>query len=334
MKWSSLLAIPLCFVLSNCKKNEAGVSEYHDTNILAYSIKNTPAEVSIEPSQHLINIKFPDSVMNADDLVADFTLSPGCKATIKDIEQVSGFSKNSYAKIFFYTVSASGSSTDWKVTATNNNYTADEGLGNFVQQIAKNDRPYSWYMDQAYTGPFSDANCGPAAVSMACKWADSAFSKTPEDARNAYRPAGGDWYADDITFYLRDNGIPNSTLALPATAETVQDVLKQQVDLHQLVILTLEMISVRYNGFPQSHVDRFYETKAGIGHYLLIKGYIKVDNEMYFQVYDPNSWTRMYDDGSLKGKDRYYRSEELFAATKTWWPKVFLVAKKGTAIID
>src|SRR5262245_49755443 len=209
-KLANLFVIALCFTLTNCSKKDQPSSQ-QESNILTYSIKNSPAKVSINPSQHLIDIRFPDTLMNADGLIADFTLSPGCTATIKNIEQVSGVSKNNYSKVLFFTVSASGSSTDWKVTSINNDYTASFGLGNFIQQAASNNCAYSWYMDQAYTGPYSNINCGPTCVTMACKWADSTFSKTPEDARNAYRSGGGDWYADDITFYLRDKNIPNST---------------------------------------------------------------------------------------------------------------------------
>ncbi len=334
MRWSNSFAIVLVLGLSDCKKEQSPFTEQHDTNILTYSIQDTPADVSIESSQHLINIRLPDSIMNADGLIANFTLSPGCKAAVKNIEQVSGVSKNNYSKIFYYTVSATGSSTDWKVTTTNNDYTASLGLGNFIHQSASNNCSYSWYLDQAYTGPYSYYNCGPTAATMVCKWADSTFTKKPEDARMAYHPTGGDWFPDDITFYLRDNNIPNSTLALPATEEGVTQVLKRQVDLQQAVIVCLEMYFVRYSDDVHSHADRFFATNPGIGHFIIVKGYKEVDNEMYFEVYDPNSFTATYADGNLKGKDRYYRAEDIFEATKTWWPKVFIAAKKGTAVIE
>src|SRR5690349_18187291 len=77
MKSANILFIVLCLALSNCSKKDQP-SSVHDTNILTYSIQNTAAQVEIQPSQHAINIRFPDSLMNADDLVADFTLSPGC----------------------------------------------------------------------------------------------------------------------------------------------------------------------------------------------------------------------------------------------------------------
>lgn len=334
MKWYDLLAVFFCIVLIGCKKEEASSPDQKETNILSYSIQNFPATVSIEASEHSINIRFPDSVRKADDLVANFFLSPGCKATVKNIKQVSGVSKNNYAKTFFYTVSLQGNSADWEVTSTNNDYTDSLGLGHFLQQTASNDCSYPWYMDQAYTGPFSYYNCGPTCVTMACKWSDSAFAKTPEDARNAYRPEGGDWYPDDITFYLRDSHVPNSTLALPATAEGMMQTLKRQVDLHQIAILLLDMHYVRFANNVRSHADNFYATNDTTGHFIIIKGYKQVDDEMFFEVYDPGSMTKTYEDGSLVGKDRYYRSEDLFEATKNYWPKAFIVAKKGAMIIE
>ncbi len=334
MNCKNLRIIILCIFLTNCKKDNGTVPQQHETNILTYTIQNTPASISIVSTDHLINIRFPDSIMNADSIIANFTLSPGCKATIKNIEQVSGVSINNFTSVFYYTVTAEGSSTDWKIIATNNNYTASQGLGNFIQQISSNNCTYSWYRDQAYTGIYSLVNCGPTSVTMACKWSDSTFTKTPEDARNAYRSTGGDWYPDDITFYLRDNSIPNSTIQLPATEEATTQALKRQVDLKQIVILNLEMYSVRFNSDSNSHVDRFFITDPGVGHNIIIKGYKKVDNEIFFEVYDPNSWTATYNNGTLKGKDRYYRSKDLYEATKTWWPKIFVIAKKGNAVIE
>jgi hypothetical protein len=284
MRSGNILFIVFCFILSNCSKKDQPSPQ--DTNILTYSIQNTPAQVSILPSQHVIDIRFPDSIVDPESTVANFTLSPGCKATIKNIEQVSGVSKNNYLKMFVYTVSAGVNSSDWKVTSTNNDYTASLGLGNFFQQSASNDCSYPWYIDQAYTGPFSYVNCGPTCVTMACKWADSTFTKTPEDARNAYRPEGGDWYADDITFYLRDNNIPNSTLALPATTEGTMQTLKRQVDLHQIVILLLDMHYVRFTSDASSHADYFYNATDTTGHFIIVKGYKQVDNEMFFEVYE------------------------------------------------
>ena len=68
----------------------------------------------------------------------------------------------------------------------------------------------------------------------------------------------------------------------------------------------------------------------------LVLGSVQIDNEMFFEVYDPGGGGVFYgnDLSALMGKDRYYRSEDLFKATKNWWPKAFIIAKKGAAAIE
>lgn len=332
MKWSCWIVISIYLVISSCKKDNALIQ--HDTDILSYSIQNKPAVVNITPTQKLINIRFPDSLMSGDSIIANFTLSQGAKASILNVEQITGVSINNYSNILNCVISNSGNTSNWIIVATNNNYTDSFGLGNFIQQTVSNNCSFSWYLDQAYTGPYSYDNCGPAAVSMVCKWSDSTFSKSVENARAAYRPTGGPWYPDDITFYLRDNNVPNSTFALPTTLEGNQQVIKRQIDLHQIVIVCLDMNLVRLNSNPNAHADRFYNTQVGVGHFIIVKGYKIIDNNLWYETYDPASITATYTDGILKGQDRYYRSEDIFEATKNWWPKIFLVAKKGAAVIE
>ena len=331
--YTSLL-VGTCLLLNSCSKNDDTSPASTDTNILSYSIENKPYGISISNASRRINITFPDTVMDAENLIADFTLSPGCKATIKNTGQTSGVSKNNYEDLLVYTVSVSGKSSDWDIISTNNTYTTALGLGNFLQQTASNNCSYPWYIDQMTTGFDSVDNCGPTATTMACKWSDSTFSKTPHDARMKYRSSSGWWYTDDIDFYLHDNNVTHSFIALASTADATAQVLKRQVDLHQLVILCLDMDWVRFTGNMHYHTDKFYVTTPGWGHFLVIKGYRKVSNEMFFEVYDPNSWAMRNDDGTLMGQDRYYRAEDLFEATKTWWPYAFIIAKKGAALTE
>jgi len=39
----------------------------------------------------------------------------------------------------------------------------------------------------------------------------------------------------------------------------------------------------------------------------VIKGYKVVDDQTYFEAYDPYSMGATYSDHSMKGKDRYYK---------------------------
>jgi hypothetical protein len=134
----TLLLVGTCLLLNSCRKNDDTSPASADTNILSYSIEDKPAGVSISNAFRLINVTFPDTVMDAENLIADFTLSSGCKAAIKNTEQISGVSKNDYEDLLVYTVFVSGKSSDWDVISTNNTYTIAFGLGNFLQQTASN----------------------------------------------------------------------------------------------------------------------------------------------------------------------------------------------------
>src|SRR5215471_10720338 len=134
----ALLLAGICLLLNSCSKNGDKPPASGDTNILSYSIENKPAGIGISNASRTINITFPDTMMNADNLIADFSLSPGCKATIKNTEQISSVSKNNYENTLIYTVSVSGRSSDWSITSINNTYTVGFGLGNFLQQTSSN----------------------------------------------------------------------------------------------------------------------------------------------------------------------------------------------------
>ena len=49
-------------------------------------------------------------------------------------------------------------------------------------------------------------------------------------------------------------------------------------------------------------------------HFVIIKGYKVVDDKLYFEIYDPNSWDTRYIDGTPVGMDRYYLADELVEA--------------------
>ncbi|MEP6947997.1 MAG: hypothetical protein ABI863_01920 [Ginsengibacter sp.] len=104
-----LLLVSFCIVSNSCNK-KADTPSSSDTNFLTYSIEGQNTHVNIDPNPrppHKISIIFPGSVTRAGNLVADFILSPGCKATVNNTEQISGVSKNDCNASFTYTVSAS-----------------------------------------------------------------------------------------------------------------------------------------------------------------------------------------------------------------------------------
>ncbi len=196
------------------------------------------------------------------------------------------------------------------------------GLGRDPVNEASNNVDYVWYMDQQNTGVYWSDNCGPTCATMAIKWVNRYFTKTPEDARNAYLPEGGWWYTSNIIDYLSDNNTAHYVAALVQLSDLVS-----KLDNGNIVTLCLDMYYVRsLSGNPEWRIDKFYTTNAvGWGHFIIVKGYKKVDDIVWLEVYDPWSLGQKYNDGTLKGLDRYYRSEDILRATYEWWSNMIVI---------
>jgi len=86
---------------------------------------------------------------------------------------------------------------------------------------------------------------------------------------------------------------------------------------------------IRISRNDQWHSDKFYNNNVG-GHFIILKGYKLVDHELFFEVYDSNSFGTVYNDRSLKGKDRYYRFSDLDKATSIWWDYAIIVSRESS----
>ena len=304
----------MCF---SCKKSVDNPTQNQPSkdsvaNILSFSFKSAHPQINL--STYAVNIRFPDTVSDANNLVANFTLTPGSKATVNHVEQVSGVTKNNFESPLIYVVTnADGVSKSWAVTASNNNYTMKWGMGSFLQQSFSNDRSYSWYYNQTNTGPYSNINCEPSCATMAAKWYDSTFSRTVQQARDYYPINTGVWSLATIFTYLGDFNIPSKGLHLGNSELATRDSIKKQLDLHNIVILELQIGAIRtyYGTSKDPRCDRYYPT-SGAYHAILAYGYKEVDGVFYFQVMDPWGSNYFNDDGTSKGMNRYYRSEDIY----------------------
>jgi len=302
-------------------------------DILSYSIVNQQSSVEINRSEHLINIIFPETVTTGGSRVAEFGLSDGALATVNGVAQVSGKTANNYDTPFNYRIKSEDLSTtiDWTVSASNNAFTQQWGLGLFQKTSKSNNRSYEWYIDQSTTGTYNTVNCGPTSTTMVAKWSKQSFSKTTEDARAAYKPEGGWWYTGEINNYLTDNIIPHSFINLSGTADGTYQIIKSVIDAGNIAILCLDMYYVRKETNTQNRIDKFYNTEGtGWGHFIVVKGYREVDDQKLLEVYDPNSYSNKYTDQTLKGKNRYYRSPDIYSATSIWWNYAIVVSPAGS----
>jgi hypothetical protein len=322
----TIIILTSFLVIISCRKSD-------EAEFLSYEIVGQQSTVEINGVTHSIDISFPENYHDAAQLAAGFTLSDGAVATVNGVVQVSGQTKNNYKQVFSYQVEAEDkkSTLSWKISAVNNPNTLTWGLGRFLESTRSNNRDYEWYSDQANTGVHSLNNCGPASTTMAAKWSDLAFVKTPADARAAYRPDGGWWYTSDIDKYLKDNSIPHYFASLSSTVPGTQQAISTVLDNGSVVILCLDMYYIRSETSTNERLDRFYAANStGWGHFIVVKGYKTVDDRFYFEVYDPYSFGKVYSDGVLKGRNRFYRTGDIFDATSKWWNYAIVITPKGS----
>jgi hypothetical protein len=321
--------ITLCLILSGaCSKDDAGSK----AEIISYKLTGQQ-EVELDRSAHSVDIILPGTVLTAGNMTADFELSEGATATINGVAQISKVTSNNFNQPLIYKVRSEDMSktVEWTVSTTNNNYTLDWGLGQFLTVGKSNNKSYEWYLDQFNTGTHKLVNCGPTSTTMAAKWSNQAFIKTPEDARAAYRPEGGWWYTNDINNYLSNNSISHYTVALGGAASATSQILTGNIDAGKIVILCLDMFFVRQGTEPELRTDKFYNTtNTGWGHFIVVKGYRTVDGKLFFEVYDPYCNSAKYADQTMKGKNRFYRSEDIFNATSIWWNYAIVVSPAGS----
>lgn len=191
------------------------------------------------------------------------------------------------------------------------------GLGTNQTEYISNNRSYNWYIDQGYTGEYSNNNCGPSCTTMALKWKNSNFTRTAEDARETYLENGNWWTTYDINNYFDLYNAKHNTINLNENS------LKKSLKQGNIAILCIDTTYLPYNANSEQRVGRFYDYRGG--HFIVVKGYRIVDGKTYFESYDPNNWGVYYKNGQEKGKDRYYLASDLMKAGKANWNYAIIV---------
>jgi hypothetical protein len=209
------------------------------------------------------------------------------------------------------------------------------GMGKLLQGRHSLNRSYTYYFDQYNTGIHQYINCGPTVTTMAMLWSDSSYKELPEYARSQIRAEGGWWFTSDIFSFLQDRGVTPGYIPLPQSYTDLEYTqrLKEVLDQGLLAILCLDMHYVRQNPNPEQRTNRFYTAAApGWGHFILVKGYREVDDKVWLEINDPYSLGMQYENGKLKGENRFYSPEELKKATDIWWPYMIAVPQKGKGL--
>lgn len=181
-----------------------------------------------------------------------------------------------------------------------------------------NNRNYEWYMDQGSTGYYSDINCGPTSAAMVAKWVNGNSTDTGESLRKIEPNNGQWWNTKIIESYFRSRNINYS--ARIYSEYTLLNTIKNG----GIALVCLNMGKISKNPNPtSSKIGKFYDGNSG--HFIVVKGYKYIQDELYFEVYDPGSMGLRYSNGQYLGKDRLYKASELGDAINSWWNTIYTV---------
>lgn len=322
----SIIAVTASMLFS-CKNTEA---ELYD-----YEVCLQETSTVIDQENQTITVCFPDHIKTADNLCADFTVSEGADAFVRHTLQISGISKNNYEAPFELTIVSEDGlvHVPWNVKPVNNDYTEAWGMGGFLHRELSLNRPYEWYIDQSRTGTHSDYNCAPSCVVMAAHWRDADCTYTVEDARGLCRPSGGGWLTYDIDKCLTAFKTEHLVISLSDYRDETLQILMDHLDDGNIILLAIDVHYLENSFEPGIRINKYYETiQLGTGHCIVLKGYKEVDGITYFEVYDPIGYEYKYSDGSFKGKDRYYLSDDIYTAAFAAWNYAFVIKRWNNKI--
>ena len=327
------------FVSASCKKGSKNTGESPtnlpvnhslEKGLINFSVNGEFVPSVIDTLTNTITVTLPDGA-DVHKLTATFALAANVNATVNN-SPASGSAVLDLTGQLTLTVSSADNVRHTSFTILQQTELQYFGVGGNVQSSTSLNHDYGFYYDQFDGSTFQAINCGPTVTTMAIKWADSTFTKKPVDARNEILPSGGWWYTNHVQQYLTEHGINN-------TVDTLADVaalVKQAIDNGDALILCLDMFSVPFNNFDYQHTQKFYPTNAaGWGHFLFVKGYKQTSTNFYLEIYDPYSGGDRYSaigGNQLKGRDRYYASDGIKAATDIWWPYAIVLAPEGKSI--
>ncbi len=322
-------------LLPACKKDPPAQQQQGydlEKGLVDFSINGEIAGAMIDTVANTITVAVPNS-MNQHSLTATVSVASGVSAKLNSTAAGAGISYD-FTQPVVLTLSTPTSQKPLSFKIIVENATSYIGLDGTIRSQKSLNKSYNFYIDQFDGSAYQSINCGPTVTTMAIKWADSTFTKTPVDARSLIRPLGGWWFTGDVQNYLSQNGISNAV----DTLKNIDSLVKTNIDNNNLVILCLDMYYVPENEIEYQHTQKFYDANTvGWGHFLLVKGYVQLNNGFYLEIHDPYSDGQLYagfDSTQIKGQDRYYLDDNIKLSAGIWWPYVIRVAPKGKNITN
>jgi len=195
------------------------------------------------------------------------------------------------------------------------------GLGTELQEYVSLDRDYDWYIDQHNTGKYGKSNCSVTCVVMTKKWCYKDYKKTTEEARAAVvslREAHDKVYGHNkygtYRNYFNNNLIENGIKVSEEYNKNVtEEKLINNIKEGKIIISSLRNSAFSGNENSIERVHKYGVKGGGVlgNHSIILKGYAKVDDKLYFEVYDPYNCRMKYSDGTPMYMNRYYLAEQV-----------------------
>ena len=188
-----------------------------------------------------------------------------------------------------------------------------------------NNKDYEWYMDQSSTGKYHSDNCVPTCTAMILKFLDSNSKDTGESLRNEYVVDGKGWIPDIMLDALKKRNI--KYVAYNFKRGYMSDMpIRKYIKDGYIGMFFSDMTKIAGFNRNTPKLGKSHNDPKVVRHTFIVKGYKYINNELYFEVYDPDSANLRDKSGQLIGKNRYYKASEV--TNSVVWPKILFFKSK------
>lgn len=182
-----------------------------------------------------------------------------------------------------------------------------------------NNKDYDYYYDQRLSGKHHVLNCVPTCTAMILKYLDPNSKDTSESLRNEYEIDGKGWNPDIFLDVLKKRNI--KYIAFPhKNAEQTDMMVRRYIKNGYIAMFFSDMHKIYGVRNNPSKLGKSHNDPEVVRHTYIVKGYKYVDNELYYEIYDPDSGNIKDKSGQPIGKNRYYKASEVISSII--WPNV------------
>ncbi len=101
-----------------------------------------------------------------------------------------------------------------------------------------------------------------------------------------------------------------------------EELIAHNLNKGYVLILKINPEDITHETNMKSHKGIYYYGKE---HYIIIKGFAQIDNSLYFTIYDPFSLYEQYEDGTYKGKNRFFKAKDIIETIKNTGTNVYVI---------